>query len=353
MERGHECLLVISKKQIDARLMQNYQHMKFVSAPGAPFSLNPLKLPIFFFQQIKLLLFSLRLVKEKTPDAIIAFGGFITGGIALASFICNCPLVLHEANRKPGKAIRFLRGLADRIYLPDGVILPGVHPKLVKHAGFPLRKEIQPVAKKIARERIGVEVEGKLLVVIGGSQGAQSLNEWVIEQNEFLGAEGVNIYCVTGIGKGVDSVSEIKTPDGHTIKAYFTPFTDKMGLVLSSADLVISRAGAGAIAELIHCAVPSILVPYPFAADDHQAANARCLEQHGGCVVVEQTHINRLHHEVIDVIFNDWLLDKFRQNLQRIERGVSAELIAADLELIAINHQNPNKPHRAEAQVPA
>lgn len=113
------------------------------------------------------------------------------------------------------------------------------------------------------------------------------------------------------------------------------PFCDRVAELLSAADLVLSRAGAGTIAELIRCETPAILVPYPQAADDHQRANASFFERQGGGVVVEQTRLAAMESEVLDVIFNDWLIRKFRGNLQRMDRANSLDLMLADIEALA------------------
>jgi len=84
---------------------------------------------------------------------------------------------------------------------------------------------------------------------------------------------------------------------------------------------VISRAGAGTIAELVACLTPSILIPFPYAADQHQLANARDLERRGGCILVEQDKIKTLYREVHDLIYNDWLLGQLRGNLRRLNHG--------------------------------
>jgi UDP-N-acetylglucosamine--N-acetylmuramyl-(pentapeptide) pyrophosphoryl-undecaprenol N-acetylglucosamine transferase len=105
--------------------------------------------------------------------------------------------------------------------------------------------------------------------------------------------------------------------------------------LLSAADLVVSRAGAGTIAELIRCATPAILVPFPQAADNHQWANARFFERQGGGIVIDQQYLAELDREVRDVIFNDWLLRKFRANLQRMDRANLLDLILDDLEELA------------------
>src|SRR5204863_2489180 len=139
------------------------------------------------------------------------------------------------------------------------------------------------------------------------SQGASSLNDWARSQLPLFAAEGIQLYVVTGLGKGREGIVELKTKTGAAIRAIFMPFSDRMAEVLSAADLVVSRAGAGTLAELIRCETPGILVPYPQAADDHQRENAAYFERQGGGIVVAQTRLSQLHAEVLDVIFNDWL----------------------------------------------
>jgi UDP-N-acetylglucosamine--N-acetylmuramyl-(pentapeptide) pyrophosphoryl-undecaprenol N-acetylglucosamine transferase len=102
--------------------------------------------------------------------------------------------------------------------------------------------------------------------------------------------------------------------------------------LLSAADLVVARAGAGTISELIRCETPAILVPFPQAADDHQRANAAFFERQGGGIVVEQARLDELQAEVLDTIFNDWLLRRFRSNLKRMDRANPLEQMLADLE---------------------
>jgi UDP-N-acetylglucosamine--N-acetylmuramyl-(pentapeptide) pyrophosphoryl-undecaprenol N-acetylglucosamine transferase len=107
-----------------------------------------------------------------------------------------------------------------------------------------------------------------------------------------------------------------------------------MAAFLSAADLVVSRAGAGTLAELGRCATPAILVPFPHAADDHQRANAAYFEQQGAGVVIDQAFLATLRAEVRDVIFNDGLLARFRANLQRLESANPLETMLDDLETV-------------------
>ena len=338
-ERGHNCTLFISSKVVDARLASRYDHMEFVSVPGIGLSLKPLKFLKFCYLQLKAFYKSLQFLRKRKPDIVIGFGGFTTVGVSLASYFLGCALVLHEANRKAGKAIRLLSVLAKRVYLPPGVQLKSLPPKTIRHFGYPVRKEIRPMAKSVACKRLQVPARVKRLLVLGGSQGANSLNKWLLENFERLGEHGIHAYCVTGLGNYSQGKLQYTASSGEKVEALFAPFVDNMSPLLSASDLVISRAGAGSIAEFCRCGTPCILVPYPFAADNHQAENAKFLERQGGGIVLAQANMDKLFDEVVSIIFNDWLLDKFERNLKSMEVANSLELIANDLEKLASENQ--------------
>jgi UDP-N-acetylglucosamine--N-acetylmuramyl-(pentapeptide) pyrophosphoryl-undecaprenol N-acetylglucosamine transferase len=332
--RGHTVTLLISQKKVDARLMEKYPHFDFVRVPGMGFSWNPVRLARCAVSQAQGLMCCLRLVRRLRPDGIVAFGGFASAGVVFAGWLRGLPVALHESNRVPGLAIRLLGGLARRIYLPPGIRLEGVPVGATRHMGMPVRKEIARLPAEAARTALGLDPNRKVLVVFGGSQGSGALNDWLRACLSALAAEGVQVFCVTGLGKGEVGSIEHKTKTGAPVRAVFTPFCDQVAELLSAADLVVSRAGAGTIAELIRCETPAILVPYPQAADDHQRANAEFFERQGGGLTIDQAGLPTLQNEVLEVIFNDWLLRKFRGNLQRMDRANSLALMLDDLESI-------------------
>ena len=330
-ERGHVCRLLISHKQVDSALVEKYTHLDFVRTPGRAFSGGVFQRIAFLISLISGFFASLRMLRKEAPELVLLFGGFLSLGLGLAARIKGIPVVLHEANCRPGRAVRLMKHLSTRIYLPDGLRLPGVPPERIRYLGYPVRREIQHSTKSDAWQRLGLKVPNKLLVVIGGSQGASALNEWVTGNFERLSQAGISLYCVTGPGKGSTSTVHELGSDDTDITATFVPFSDEMGAVISAADLVISRAGAGSIAEIIRCRAPAILVPYPYAADNHQYANALAHERHGGGMLLPQEAIDRLTDEVLDLMFNDFLLGKFKANLSRMDRFESSDRIASDL----------------------
>lgn len=330
--RGHEALLLISQKQVDARLSEKYPELRFERMPGVGFSLHPWALGRCACTQVQAGGRCLRLLRRYRPHGVVGFGGFTSAPPVLAAWLLGVPAALHESNRVPGLAIRTLGRLARRVYLPAGIRLGGVRASATRHVGLPVRREIRRHPPAAARAAFGFDPARRLLVVLGGSQGAAALNDWARGRLELLAAEGIQVCVVTGLGKGRAETIALPTKSGAPAPAVFLPFCDRMGELLSAADLVVSRAGAGTLAELIRCETPAILVPYPQAADNHQQANAAFFERQGGGIVVGQTRLAQLHTEVLDVIFNDWLLRKLRGNLQRMDRANALDFMLADLE---------------------
>jgi len=335
LARGHEVRLLISQKKVDARLSEKYPRLPFTPMAGSGFGWKPSALARFAWSQTRAVFFCRHLLRTWRPDAIVGFGGFTSTPVVLAGRFCGVPVALHESNRVPGRAIRVLGRLARRVYLPVGIRIGGVGAGATRHVGLPVRREISRQAQAAAREALGLEPNRPVLVILGGSQGASALNSWTREHLKTLALEGVQVYCVTGLGKGREGAVTLETKTGAPVRAVFALFCDRMAELMSAADLVVTRAGAGTLAELIRCETPAILVPYPEAADDHQRANAAFFERQGGGIVVEQTDLGRLRDEVLDVIFNDWLLRKFRGNLRRMDRANSLEFMLRDLEAIA------------------
>jgi UDP-N-acetylglucosamine--N-acetylmuramyl-(pentapeptide) pyrophosphoryl-undecaprenol N-acetylglucosamine transferase len=351
VSRGHEVTLLISMKKVDSRLVEKYPHLRFERMPGSGFSWHPLRMARFVYHQGAAFRYCLAALRAMKADAVVGFGGFTSAPAAAAGRALGVPIALHEANRVPGLALRVFGRFAQRVYVPQGIRVLGVRAAATRHAGLPVRREIVRIPAAQAREALGLDPTQKVLAILGGSQGASSLNEWARSRMGTLANEGIQLVCVTGLGKGAAETVVLKSKAGAPVKAVFIPFCDRVAELLSASDLVISRAGAGTLEELIRCETPAILIPYPHAASDHQRANAAFFERQGGGIVVEQMAMGGLHSEVLDMIFNDWLLRQFRKNLKRMDRANSLELMVADLEQIASPRRsgNPGMPAGASA----
>jgi UDP-N-acetylglucosamine--N-acetylmuramyl-(pentapeptide) pyrophosphoryl-undecaprenol N-acetylglucosamine transferase len=176
--RGHEARLLISKKRVDSRLAEKYPDLVFDRMPGTGFSWNPVRMARFAASQVSALRFCTHLIRDTRPDLVIGFGGFTSAPAAAAGRVHGIPVALHESNRKPGLAIRTLGRMADRVYLPFGIRVAGVRASAVRYAGLPVRKEIVRMPAAQARLALGLDPMQKVVVVLGGSQGASALNAW-------------------------------------------------------------------------------------------------------------------------------------------------------------------------------
>ena len=331
-ELGCPTWLLISQKHVDSRLASKYPELTFVSMPGAPLIKTPLGILRFAKGFLFSFLRSQAIFRKIDADALVGFGGFSNFGPALAARFCGIPFFVHEANRVIGKAVRFLANRATHVYLPLGVTLPNISLQKVSHIGYPLRADFRRIPMERARKCLGVSMTEKLLLVLGGSQGAASLNDWVKKNLIQLAQDGISVYCLTGLQEQNSGTVQLEGIGGEIITSRFVSFTDQMHILMSAANLVISRAGAGSIAEIVRCRVPSILIPYPYAADKHQHANANYLEAKGGTVVCEQENISqKLLAEIREVMFNEEFRAVLRRNLFSLDHEDVSPLLAKDL----------------------
>ena len=345
-ERGYPSWLFISQKSVDSRLARKYPKLSFVPMPGSPLIRTPLGIIRFVFGFISSFIQSYRFYGKIGADALVGFGGFSSFGPAMAARARGIPVFIHEANRAVGKAVRFLAKRSTRLYLPEGMLLDGISPEVIRNLGYPLRKEFRRIPKERARKQIGVSLNDKLLVVLGGSQGAVSLNKWVKNNLENLAAEGISTYCLTGMKNESSGVVQLEGLGGQIVTSRFVSFTDEMNAVLSAADLVITRAGAGAIAEIVRCRIPSILIPYPHAADNHQFLNAEFLERKGGGILCSENNlVGSLMDEVREVMFNEEFRTILRRNLFALDSGDVASRISDDLCLCLKQSAIQQTPH--------
>ena len=146
--RGHAAVLLVSQKKVDARLLEKYPHLRFERMPGTGFSLHPGQFLRCVVSQARAFVFCVRQVRAMRPDGLVGFGGFTSAPIVVAGRLLGVPVALHESNRVPGLAIRTLGRLAQRVYLPPGIRLPGIRPAATRHVGLPVRRDFtrQPPA---------------------------------------------------------------------------------------------------------------------------------------------------------------------------------------------------------------
>lgn len=220
------------------------------------------------------------------PSAVLGMGGFVSGPGGLMAWLLRCPLVIHEQNAIAGLTNRWLSPLARRVLTG----FPNVFPKRpdAEHVGNPVRTDI--AALEAPSRRMNERPEELRLLVLGGSLGAAALNEVVPQALARLPAN-VKVTVLHQCGrKHLDKAQAAYAEAG--VEGRVQAFIDDMADAYGWADLVICRAGALTIAELAAAGVGAILVPYPYAVDDHQAANAAYMVESGAGVMVRQNALN-------------------------------------------------------------
>ncbi len=224
--------------------------------------------------------------RRRRPGVVLGMGGFVTGPGGVVARMMRIPLIIHEQNAVPGMTNKLLSYLANQVLES----FPGSFGALKKVllVGNPIRADIWQLPKPSLRmsDRAGPI----RLLILGGSQGAQALNETVPAALDLIDvSEQFEVRHQTGRGKEDATASVYQTMG---IKAQVVPFISNMAEAYGWADLVICRSGALTVSELAAAGVGALLVPYPHAVDDHQTLNARYLTDSGAALLIHQSELN-------------------------------------------------------------
>lgn len=267
---------------------------------------NPLKCLASLGRVISGVWQSEMMLSELNPDIVVGFGSYHSLPILLAAKRRSIPIVLHEANAIPGKVNRLLsrHALATGLHFPEAAkYLKG---KTVE-VGMPLRSHLnkEGIKKSDALEYYGLEPNRRTIMIFGGSQGAFAINKLALEAMR-LYTGGRNLLQVLHMtGDLQEAQRALDVYNSLNIRACVKDFEPHMGKAWSVADLAIGRAGAGTIAEAIEFEVPAILIPYPYASEDHQSKNADFMvEVVGGAIkLVEKEVTPKVLSREIDLFF--------------------------------------------------
>jgi UDP-N-acetylglucosamine--N-acetylmuramyl-(pentapeptide) pyrophosphoryl-undecaprenol N-acetylglucosamine transferase len=275
-----------------------------------------LKQPLLVFKAFNLL-------RKSPPDVILGLGGFLSAVICVVGKFMGIPVFAHEQNLIPGRANRTLY----RLFILDRLFVSFKETKkLLKgdrcfYSGNPVRKEFFRVEKE-KKSRFTI-------LVIGGSQGSVTINSIFLQALKLLLNKGINPCVIHQTGE-VDFERVKKEYEKIGVSADVFGFSYNMPELLSKADLVISRAGASSIFELAAAGKPSILIPYPFATDNHQEKNALMLERIGGGVVILQSQLTpeKLAMFIEAFVHRPELLHILGHNARKLANPESARMIA-------------------------
>ncbi len=276
-------------RAVEKQLLQTAfeEHVEFVELAAEPLTLlqrHPLR---FFRRTLSALRQANRLLKQVRPQVVVGLGGFACFAPALVARLQKIPLVLLEQNVVPGKTIRWLSRWADLVCTPcEQTVqwLPRQAQVLV--TGNPVRRAVLEAAQQRA---VSGEPEELKLLVVGGSQGARTLNQTVPLALKRLKRWSSNLQLHVVHQTGAADLEATKQQyEPLEINVTLTAFLNDLPEQLARSNLVVTRAGASTLAELACIGVPAIVVPFPFAAEQHQRANARWFERFSGVVVLEE-----------------------------------------------------------------
>jgi UDP-N-acetylglucosamine--N-acetylmuramyl-(pentapeptide) pyrophosphoryl-undecaprenol N-acetylglucosamine transferase len=237
---------------------------------------------------------SRQIIKDFGADLIIGTGGYASAPLLYAGAILKTPILIHEQNAYPGKVNRLLSKRANRVclsfeaaakYFPAGS-------KLV-FTGLPVRKSIIEARREEALSQLGLNKERPVFLLTGGSQGAKRINEAIVPAARKLLDEGIQIIHICGKNNYREIKEEYKNNGTLDREGLFLlSYSNNMENILAAADLALARAGASFVAEVLVRGLPAVLVPYPYAAGNHQEKNALAVAEKEAAIIIHDKDLN-------------------------------------------------------------
>jgi len=332
---GARCVFAGTGKPVEARVLEG-SGFELARLPAARAPRGLRDVPGAALATLVALRASLAWLRALDPDFVVGLGGYASAAPAAAAAIRRRPLFLLEQNAVPGRANRWLAHLASEVYVawPEARShLPGRTP--VKVLGNPVRSSVlRNVAD--ARARLGLAVSGATLLVVGGSQGARGLNRAIEARIGRLAAERDRLQIVHLAGEE-DAPRMRVLYQAAGIRAFVAAYFSAMEIPYSAADLVLARAGGTTIAELFCRGLPAVLVPYPYAAEDHQTYNARAAERAGGAVLIPEADLaDNGIERVLALAFDATQRKAISERMRRGARPEAAFAIATRMLNVAV-----------------
>ncbi len=294
----------------------------------------------FPFKLISSLIRAKQILRKFRPDAVIGTGGFASGPMLRVASKAGIPTLIQEQNSFPGITNKILSKRVNRVCVAyDG--MEQYFPKeKILFTGNPVREDILNLSGKRPRgqEMFGLDASKTTLLVVGGSLGAKAINESIAKGLQELVDKNIQVIWQTGIPFFKRAEAAVKLINGNGVVV--TEFISKMDYGYAVADIVISRAGAGAVSELCLVRKPCILVPLPSAAEDHQTKNAMALVNHQAAILVKDVDaMLELVPKVLEMNGNEQLRNKLEINIASLAVENSAELIASEI-ITLVNNNN-------------
>ncbi|MEY2521012.1 MAG: UDP-N-acetylglucosamine--N-acetylmuramyl-(pentapeptide) pyrophosphoryl-undecaprenol [Verrucomicrobiota bacterium] len=330
--RGHEVLLFVSEKEIDSLALSGRSEFRFHKLPtiGLPSPFSP---AIFGFARrfAESLRVCRGIYRKFKPHAILGMGGFTSTAPVLAGKMRGIPTFIHESNAIPGKANRLTARMVRAVLLGFKECAPYFSRVRTEVTGTPIRKELQRIERSIARQRLGLREDLLTLLVMGGSQGASGINQAVIKSLPLLHGAPFQVIHLSG------ARDERLVADNYLrekIPAHVAAFHHVMEEVYSAADFAIARSGAASLAELAAFSLPAILIPFPYAAEDHQTKNAEIFARADAALILKESDLasDLLAQKIRELIADPNKLRRMAENSARLAPKNAAALVVETME---------------------
>ncbi len=329
IEPDSEILFIGSKGRLEEKIVpaNNYE-IKIIELHGLNRKkiFSNLNLPSMIWKSISEVK---KIIKDFNPDAVIGTGGYVSAPLLYAAGKMNIPIFMQEGNAIPGKVTKMFSKKAKRIFinLIDSKSYLKNRDNIIQVA-HPIRFSKGKILKREALKYFNFE-EAPTLFVFGGSQGARAINSGIAAILEKLIKLKINIIWQTGR----NDYQKIKALAGkfeNKVKVF--DFINEMNISYSASDLVICRAGISSIMELAALRMPSILIPYIYAAENHQEKNALALSEKDACILLKEKDIeNNLYNTISEVIFDNERLKELGNNISKFSDSESALKIAKEI----------------------
>lgn len=329
-QQNCDIALLISEKEVDQEAVKSAESMEIMTLPAV--ALQNGAVGGFLDGFWKSFRICSRAFKLRKPEAVLAMGGYTSAPPVLAGKRFGAATFLHEANAIPGRANRWLSPVVDQAFVGFPMASTRLFNQAVRVTGMPVRSQFKQIDPAAARLALGLRPNAPVLLVMGGSQGASAINELLARSATLLADRFASLQFLhlTGM-KDHDRVAGAYRGAGQ--RALVRPFLTEMELALGAATVAVSRAGASSLAEVAAMQLPSILIPYPTAVDNHQFFNARSLVETGAARMLEQSSATPelLADLIAELLEKTNVAQAMRQALQRWHSPDAAQEIAADI----------------------
>ena len=326
-DKKDEILFVGTKTGMENELVvKNGFQIKHISSRGFV-GRGLFKSIIAIFSAFKGVLDSISIIQKHKPDVVLGVGGYVSGPFLLAASLLRIPTAICEQNTVPGVTNRILGKIVNVVFASYDSSVQYFPTKKVLITGNPIRKGIIDASSK------SQESESLAVLVFGGSQGAYSLNRFLPEAFSKIEQNNISIIHQTG-KKDFEFVKQLYSD--NRVEANVLEFIDDMAGAYSKSDLVIGRAGAGTIAEITALGKPSILVPFPYAAHDHQLENAKVLQDYEAAVLIEDKDATpEILADTLTELLNRDKLNNMSANAKQLGKPEAAKEIVDHLYSLA------------------